>query len=64
MGNLEAAVPAQLPLTEAAFRRMAGLCRHCGMARTDPESALCSYCNEQAEIRQMHEQWAKWEIAA
>jgi predicted amidophosphoribosyltransferase len=56
--------PKTTPLTEMAFRRAAGLCQHCGMARRLPGSLLCENCGEEAMIQEMQAQWKAWGIAA
>ena len=49
-------------MSEMQFRRMAGLCRRCGMARADVD--LCRDCQEKDELAEMRYQWRKWGIAA
>lgn len=51
---------------ERKFRRAAGLCSRCGLARAGRKTFgnLCADCLEQAQIEKWHSRWRKWGIAA
>jgi predicted amidophosphoribosyltransferase len=51
-------------MTEALFRKFAGLCTACGEARSEPDREYCEQCQKQRDTPAMERAWAKWGIAA